>query len=618
MTQDVYITAIGKCLPGPPVSNDEMEEYLGQINGRPSRLRKGILQQNHIVSRHYAMDRNQKSLFRNSEMAADAVRDALSRADVTLSDVEMLAAATTFGDLLAPGFASMVQGELAARRCEIASLHGICASGMMALKSVFSQIRSEEKHTGVACASEFASRRLKASLFENQESVRAGKPLPFSAEFLRWMLSDGAGAAVLQDRPNRHRQSLRVDWIEIHSYAHSREVCMSVGMPESTAKSWQDYDSVQDAATDGAFNLNQDVRMLDDVVQVCVDGFLELVEQGRLDPANIDWMLCHYSSHFFRKRIFEVLTKAGVAIPEERWFTNLYSKGNVGSASPYLLLEELFNERDLQPGQKILCVVPESGRFVACYMLLTVVGPEQEGDVIEIVSADTQAPQLRTSSDPIVESTTRRLVRTWIDFEDSLHAVPVVQRIERGTLSIEMYRQILLQIRQQVVEGSRWIARAASNVSADHFPLRSAFLQHAVAEHRDFLLLESDFLACGGSIEEIQTGEKNVGSEALSAWVFQQASQTNPFDLLGAMFIIEGLGVRVAGKWAKAIRRQLRLGEDSVSFLAHHALADEDHFERLESCLASGIVDEKLADRIVKTARVTARLYRLQLEEIAC
>lgn len=625
MPDDVYITAMGKFLPGPPVGNDEMEQYLGLIHGRPSRLRHRILQQNGILQRHYAIDRNQRSVYRNSEMAAAAVRDALSRARVGAGDVQMIAAATTSPDLIAPGFASMIHGELAGSRCEIASFQGICASGMMALKSVFSQIRSGEKTNGIACASEFASRRLKASAYEGEACVRSGKPLPFSAEFLRWMLSDGAGAALLSGRPNSRGLSLRVDWIELWSHAHNRPVCMWVGGTADPTggrhRSWQDYDTFDDALSDGAFVLHQDVRMLGDVVQVCVDGFLDLIEQGRIDPAAIDWMVCHYSSHMFRQKIFDHLRLAGAMIPEERWFSNLERRGNVGSASPYLLLEELLNDGRLAPGQKILCVVPESGRFIASYMMLTVAGgPEAEQPVELFSAAEPAAPPplpLTAGTAPHLESLVRQLTRTWIQFEESLQTVPVVRQIEGGQLTPETYRTLLLQMRQQVVEGSRWIARAASNVSAEYFPQRSAFLQHAVAEHRDFRMLEDDFVALGGSLDEIQAAEKNIGSEALSAWMFHRASQPNPFDLLGAMFIIEGLGARKAARWAQAIRKTLGLTDRGVSFLTHHGSADDDHVRGMQALLASGIVTPELAAEIVRTARVTARLYRMQLEEIA-
>ena len=624
MSNDVYITALGKFLPGPPIANEEMEEYLGLIHGRPSRLRQRILQQNGITRRHYALDRNQQSTHRNSEMAAAAARDALQRGNLRPGDVQLLAAASTAPDLMAPGFASMVHGELAGGRCEVASLHGICASGMMALKSVFSQIRSGEKSNGIACASEFASRRLKAGVYEGEAGVRAGKPLPFSAEFLRWMLSDGAGAALLRDRPNERGLSLRVEWIDLWSYAHDHPVCMSIGGAlngNPASRSWQDYDNFDAAMSDGAFVLKQEVRMLGDVVKICVDGFLELVENRRIDVSAIDWMVCHYSSRLFRDKIFDLLRLAGAMVPEERWFSNLESRGNVGSASPYLLLEELFNEGKLLPGQKILCVVPESGRFIASYMLLTVVGAEDERQADEPIALEPRRPSAvlppLAGADAQTESLIRQLARVWIEFEDSLRGVPVVQQIERGKLSADGYRKLLLQMRQQVVEGSRWIARAASSVTAEFFPQRSSLLQHAVAEHRDFQLLENDYVAMGGKLEDIRSAEKNVGSEALSAWMFYRASQQNPFDLLGAMFIIEGLGARKAAKWAQGIRKALGRSA-AVSFLTHHGSADEDHMVRLSELLASNAITAEQADRIVRTARVTARLYRLQIEEMTC
>jgi len=129
-------------------------------------------------------------------------------------------------------------------------------------------------------------------------------------------------------------------------------------------------------------------------------------------------------------------------------------------------------------------------------------------------------------------------------------------------------------------------------------------------------MLERDFVSVGGTLAEIQEAEKNVGSEALSAWMLHRASQENPLDLLGAMFIIEGLGTRVAGPWARAIQDQLGLREDQVSFLRYHGANDDRHFERLHGAIDAGRLTPELVARIVKTARVTARLYRLQLEEL--
>ncbi len=166
------------------------------------------------------------------------------------------------------------------------------------------------------------------------------------------------------------------------------------------------------------------------------------------------------------------------------------------------------------------------------------------------------------------------------------------------------------------MEGARWIARAASSLSIELFPLRSMFIGHAKEEHRDFQMLERDFVAVGGTLHEIQGAPKNVGSEALSAYMFHQACQPDPLDLLGAMFIIEGLGTAKATEWGAALKRDLKLSDKQVTFLLYHGVNDDNHFEKLRETITSGFVDMQVAARIVKSAKVVARLYALQLEEI--
>ncbi len=103
MNNPVYITALGKFLPGPPITNDEMEAHLGLIGGKASRLKPRILKQNGIQSRHYALDRNGQVTYWNCDLAANAALDALKHAELSRADIELLAAATSQSDLLAPG-----------------------------------------------------------------------------------------------------------------------------------------------------------------------------------------------------------------------------------------------------------------------------------------------------------------------------------------------------------------------------------------------------------------------------------------------------------------------------------------------------------------------------------
>ena len=221
-----------------------------------------------------------------------------------------------------------------------------------------------------------------------------------------------------------------------------------------------------------------------------------------------------------------------------------------------------------------------------------------------------------TTPDQLVAATHRGLARVWIDFESGLVQVPVIARLIGGRLRIEDYRSLLRNLRQQVVEGGRWISRAAASFGAEHEELRSMFIVHAAAEHRDYRLLEENYVATGGTRDEIRGAGKNVGTEALSAFMYHAAAQPDPIGMLGAMFVIEGLGNRLAGRWADLIADQLGLGAEALTFLRYHGENDAGHLAEFERSVSLAVTDEARSAAIVRHAKVVARLYRLQLEEL--
>ena len=72
---------------------------------------------------------------------------------------------------MGPGHASMVHGELGYGPLEIATTHGICSCGMMALKNAYLQVAIGEKRNAICVASEFASRGFKSTRYENQRGI---------------------------------------------------------------------------------------------------------------------------------------------------------------------------------------------------------------------------------------------------------------------------------------------------------------------------------------------------------------------------------------------------------------------------------------------------------------
>ncbi len=214
------------------------------------------------------------------------------------------------------------------------------------------------------------------------------------------------------------------------------------------------------------------------------------------------------------------------------------------------------------------------------------------------------------------QETLRRLLRAWFDFEKRLARVPVIRRLDMKQFTIEDYRKLLLNLRQQVIEGSRWISRCASSFDRNFADVRSVVIGHAQEEHRDYEVLEQDYVAAGGDLETIQSQPRNPGSEALHAFLMYRASRPNPIDLLGAMWIVEGLGNKMANEWAARIEEIIGDTEGYTRFLRYHGENDEAHMDKLYGLIDRVCTDEAAADRIVQTATVVGRLYALQLEEI--
>lgn len=370
-----YITATGRFLPGEPVSNEEIEDYIGTAGRATTDLRDITLANCGIKTRYYAIDKNQQTVISNAAMAAGAVRNAVDRAGIGPDDVELLCAATTIADVLAPGHASMVHGELGYGPLEIATAHGVCSSGMMALKNAYLQVAVGEKRTAVSVASEFASRFFKNSRYVQMGATADEGSLPLEAAFLRYMLSDGAGAMVVSDQPSAAGVSLRIDWISLTSYANTEKACMFGGATDNArAQSWGDYPSASEADAAGALVLRQDLSLLPHLVKVGVDEYERLLALGRFDPATLTWIPAHYSSERMKSIVFGEFSRRGVdAGTPDMWYSNLTSVGNIGSASMYIILDEMLTEGLIKDGDTLLCMVPESGRFAISFMHLTAV-----------------------------------------------------------------------------------------------------------------------------------------------------------------------------------------------------------------------------------------------------
>lgn len=374
---EVFITKIGKCLPNEAVSNDEMENYLGLINDTASKARRLILRNNKIVSRYYALDKSGNSTHSNAELTKNAIQELFDES-FTDQDMELLSCGTTTPDVLVPSHASMVHGLLKNKNLELNSSSGVCCAGMNALKFGFLSVKSGSTQNAVCTGSEKLSTWMSSDKFENEvvnlKNLEEQPILAFKKDFLRWMLSDGAGAFLLENQP-KGEISLKIEWMEAYSYAYELETCMYAGgdkLENGEIKPWNDYNPDQ-WLKESLFAFKQDVKLLDEFILVKgVQSVFDALSKNNVSVDEIDYFLPHVSSHYFVDGLNKLLAEKGLEIPMEKWFMNLATVGNVGAASIYLALEELMYSGKLKKGDKILLSVPESGRFSFALAYLTV------------------------------------------------------------------------------------------------------------------------------------------------------------------------------------------------------------------------------------------------------
>ncbi|QDH69445.1 iron-containing redox enzyme family protein [Marilutibacter alkalisoli] len=619
-----WIHGSGRFLPGPAIDNEAMDAYIAPLNRVSGRIKRRILGENGIRTRHYAIDRDGHTVHSCAAMAAAAIHDCLGTTRTPLDAIGLLACGSSGGDALMPGFASMVHGELAAPPMQVFSNHGICASGVAAWESAAAAVELGSHERALVAAAEMPSR-----LFKRSRYAAKDYDADFDAHFLRWMLSDGAGALQLTSTaPTQGGIRLRLRFIHQRSFAGDYPVCMQLGLTPDRSRSHLDYDAWQAAEADGALFLRQDIRLLPHLFDVGVHEYAKLCHGGWIDPATVDHFLCHYSSERFAPVVDELMAKAGLSIPRERWYSNLTIRGNTGAASIFIMLDEFLRTHALQPGQRILCFIPESGRFTVAFAMIEVEAADAPArtattplPVTPAVADDGIAPPHDPGDAPAaLRHLLGELATIWHDYRSRAWRTPMIRKLREGRFTAPDYVAWMRDWIPQVREGSKWMREGAASVRPPYEALATLIETHAGDEQDDYMILFDDYRKAGGDIADIDALRRNPGGEALNSYLHALAATPNPLGLLGAIYIIEGTGQRIIPALLPLMKAALDLPPDAFRFLEYHGENDAHHLARWLRAVEIVLDNDASgsgARAIIDTARRTAGLYLMQFEHLA-
>lgn len=355
-----YITATGSFLPGHPIANEEIGDYIGELDGEEE-IRAKILRMNGIQFRHYALDTRQNPTYNLYQLGAEAALDCLGK-NTESEKITYLSAGSTNAPLTGPGLSTLLHDRIASTiqlgpAVEVNSNSGICSASAQALVNAVRAIRSGE-HTGaLSIGVEQPSEILKSSTIRPPDDRSAHQDLKrtkwFMSVFLRSMLSDGAGAVRLSNQANTKGLSFKVDWTYSRSFANEAPLCMHLDSETRL--------------------LSQDIQILSRNLKPFTHKVVsEALEKFSEQFTNYRYVLPHLSSFFFKPYLTRVMKGFCKGSMVDYW-TNLASVGNTGAASIYIMLDEFAKTKVLKNGDKVLLFIPESGQFNFVLISLTAV-----------------------------------------------------------------------------------------------------------------------------------------------------------------------------------------------------------------------------------------------------
>jgi 3-oxoacyl-[acyl-carrier-protein] synthase-3 len=127
----VFITRTSSFLPNEPVSNDEMDKFLGIINDQSSKMRSSALRKNSIKSRYYALDEKGVKTHTNNSLTALGSKELLVKNPQEIKQIILMSCGTSSPDQMMPSHGVQTHIMLPdSSNCEVITPSANCCSGI--------------------------------------------------------------------------------------------------------------------------------------------------------------------------------------------------------------------------------------------------------------------------------------------------------------------------------------------------------------------------------------------------------------------------------------------------------------------------------------------------------
>ena len=298
------LTGTGSCLPGVPVTNDDLVARGIDTND------EWIVSRTGIRSRYLAPPGTMAS-----ELGLVAARRALEMAGIDGGELDLIIVATSTPDFIFPSTACLIQGRLGNRGATAFDVQAVCSGFAYALGIADKFIRSGSHKKALVIGSEVFSRIL--------DWADRGTCVLFG---------DGAGAVVLEASasPGILATALHADGSQAGILNVPGQICAGQVTGDPFLR------------MDGPAVFKYAVRVLAEVAE-------EVCAAAGVETSEIDWLIPHQANI----RIIDA-TGRKLGLDRNRVIVTVDRHGNTSAASVPLALDEAVRDGRLQRGQKVL------------------------------------------------------------------------------------------------------------------------------------------------------------------------------------------------------------------------------------------------------------------------
>ena len=311
------ITAVGSYVPERVLTNAELEKIVDTTD-------EWITTRTGIKERRLAADDEF-----TSDMAARAAQRAMDKAGITADQIDLIIVATITPDMLFPSTAALVQNKLGARKAAAFDIEAACSGFIYAMEIGQQFIMSRTYETVLVIGAE----RLSSIVNWKDRNTCV-------------LFGDGAGAAILQHRPDAHG-------LLTACMGADGDKAMLLCMPGGGSRIPATTDSVEA----GLHHLQMDGKeTFKNAVNAMLGAAKEALSRCEIDISQIKLVIPHQAN----RRIIDALGER-LGVQADQVFVNVDKYGNTSAASVAIALDEAVTQGRIQRGDLALLVVFGAG-----------------------------------------------------------------------------------------------------------------------------------------------------------------------------------------------------------------------------------------------------------------